>query len=422
MPCCSVLRPSVTVLLAVMLTACGQSATGQRKALDFKDPTPVAKCRVAASQSSPLVTEWPASEKAHLESQMTTGAVVVSYSGCELRVLPECRLAGRYEWQRTSLSEDLVEIRNEDDLYAKLPLGAATLEGELKSRGRLSVRTTVAGQLRLAAPSMSLAAECGDATHVVAGMSVGAFRLVSGEASSGSAAAALPLARVGGGVSASESVVRQSGAPSSCAEASDHAPSPECRSPLQLFLLPLPNRDGGGTTRDGAGVAPSSAAVHVSFQAEGSGRWRFMEGSRPVCDLPCSRWLEPQPSVLTPWHLHRDGASASDTLDIPVRANLGGYSPGTRVVAVPRERNDRAVPGWTLTLIGGALVYAGGAAYFQAGKASAGDPEAERQQKTLGMWLGGAGVIAIGIGAYLLLTARVSNEVEFGLAPEAGKP
>lgn len=162
---------SGALLFAMLLGACGLSSTSQRTPLDGKDPTPLAKCRVAASQSSPLVTEWPASEKAHLESQMTAGAVVVSYSGCELRVLPECRLAGRYEWQRTSLSDDIVEIRNEDDLYAKLPLGAATLEGELRSRGRLSVRTTVAGQLRLAAPSMSLAAECGDATHVVAGMS-----------------------------------------------------------------------------------------------------------------------------------------------------------------------------------------------------------------------------------------------------------
>jgi len=368
------------------------------------------------------VTEWPASEKAHLESQMMAGAVVVSYSGCELRVLPECRLAGRYEWQRTSLSDDIVEIRNEDDLYAKLPLGAATLEGELRSRGRLSVRTTVAGQLRLAAPSMSLAAECADATHVVAGMSVGAFRLVSGEASSGSASAGLPLARVGGSASASESVVRQSGAPSSCAEASDQAPNPECRSPLQLFLLPLPNRDGGGTTRDGAGVAPSSAAVHVSFQAEGSERWRFMEGGRPVCDLPCSWWLEPQPSLATSWRLHRDGASAGDTLDIPVGGNLGGYTAGTRVVAVPRE----ATPFKTLAALnligwGAAGVGIGGIVYFSGGK-KPDDPDQERRDETYGAWIAGAGAAAFGLGLYLLFTSRNRDEVEFALAPETGKP
>lgn len=368
------------------------------------------------------MTEWPASEKAHLESQLATGAVVVSYSGCELRVLPECRVEGRYEWQRTSLSEDVVEIRTEDDLYAKLPLGAATLEGELKSRGRLSVRTTVAGQLRLAAPGMSPTAECADATHVVAGMSVGAFRLVSGESSAGNASAGLPLARVGGGKSASESVVRASGTPSSCSGASDQAPNPECRSPLQLFLLPLPNRDGAGTARGGTGAAPSPAAVHVSFQAEGAERWRFMEGGGAVCDLPCSRWLEPHPFPVTTWRLHRDGASAGDTLDIPVRANLGGYSGGTRVVAVPREGNARLPYGIAFTGVGVFGVGLGALSFFHANGVDPEDADQARREETRGAWIGGASAAALGLGLYLLFTARDLDEVEFMLSPEAGKP
>src|SRR5262245_37174019 len=39
------------------------------------------RCRVAASQSAPLVTEWPASEKANLEGLLGSGAVAVAYSG-----------------------------------------------------------------------------------------------------------------------------------------------------------------------------------------------------------------------------------------------------------------------------------------------------------------------------------------------------
>ena len=49
------------------------------------------RCHLAANQESPLVTEWPASEKANLEARLGEGAVVVAYSGCSLRLLPACR-------------------------------------------------------------------------------------------------------------------------------------------------------------------------------------------------------------------------------------------------------------------------------------------------------------------------------------------
>src|SRR5579864_6852528 len=54
------------------------------------------KCHLAANQDNPLVTEWPASEKANLEARLGEGAVVVAYSGCSLRMLPRCRPAGSY--------------------------------------------------------------------------------------------------------------------------------------------------------------------------------------------------------------------------------------------------------------------------------------------------------------------------------------
>jgi hypothetical protein len=112
-------------------------------------PSDQAKCKVAASHSSPLVTEWPASEKSRLESLTMRGGVVVAYSGCEMRILDGCTVGGTYQYQRTTLSTDTIEIEDEDQLFSKLPLGAASLEGELARSGRLAVRTTVVGQLRL---------------------------------------------------------------------------------------------------------------------------------------------------------------------------------------------------------------------------------------------------------------------------------
>ena len=100
-------------------------------------------------RSSPLVTEWPASEKANLENMSHAGAVAVAYSGCSMRLLPDCHVRGAYRWMRTTPSTDSLEINDTDDLYAKLPLGAASLEGELKRTGKLTVKTVVAGQLQL---------------------------------------------------------------------------------------------------------------------------------------------------------------------------------------------------------------------------------------------------------------------------------
>ena len=79
-------------------------------------PAELGKCRVAASQSSPLVTEWPASEKANLEVLSRDGAVAVAYSGCSLRVLPQCRVRGAYQWQRTTPSADSLSIDDADDV------------------------------------------------------------------------------------------------------------------------------------------------------------------------------------------------------------------------------------------------------------------------------------------------------------------
>src|SRR5262249_51410095 len=131
------------------------------------DPTPLAKCKVAANAQSPLVTEWPASEKAHLQSLTTSQTVAVEYTGCELRIVEACSLPGHYGWRRTTLATDQVEIANADELYAKLPIGAVGLEGELARSGRLAVKTTVSGQLvsDYKGGSAAKSQACASATH-----------------------------------------------------------------------------------------------------------------------------------------------------------------------------------------------------------------------------------------------------------------
>src|SRR5262245_4082204 len=159
------------VLVGILGFACNPFSSSPRPAVSVPDdPSGQTKCKIPASHDNPLVTEWPASEKANLEARLREGAVVVSYTGCDMRLLTQCRMPGSYGWRRTTTSTDVVEIRNADDLYAKLPLGAVSLEGELERTGRLAVQTTVAGQLQLTDFNPNVASRdpaCIGATHVV---------------------------------------------------------------------------------------------------------------------------------------------------------------------------------------------------------------------------------------------------------------
>jgi hypothetical protein len=306
---------------------------------------------VAPSASSPLVTEWPASEKAHLESLSAGSAVAVEYSGCELHIVDACKPAGRYAWRRTTLATDTVEVTSTDELWAKLPLGAASLEGELGRSGRLAVQTTVAGQLSLEgldASAMASGAGCARVTHVVTGISVGAFSLYSGGSATGGGAVGVAGIGAGARQSVAERVVRSAGDPKRCAESEQSAPHPQCASPIQVFLQPVAAQGREATSPKPPGApgapapaaVPSGAGVEIAFPApDDSGEhWslRDAEGVR-VCDLPCTRSVPRSGG----WYVERAPFGGKDLarLDLPPRLP---FEPGSRAVA--SYRADRGSP------------------------------------------------------------------------------
>src|SRR5688500_15741152 len=171
------------ILLSMLAgaAACGGPDGGRARAAIPELPGG-GRCRVGAGQSSLLVTEWSATEKSNLEAQLSAGpdggAVAVAFSGCDLRLIPDCRLPGSYVWQRTTPSRDTIEIRDSSELYAKLPLGAVSLSGELERSGTLFIEATVAGHRRLTGATASEVPDtgsCADATHIVNGLALGAF-------------------------------------------------------------------------------------------------------------------------------------------------------------------------------------------------------------------------------------------------------
>jgi hypothetical protein len=279
------------IVLSLSAGGCGGLEVIPRASAPQAPTQGLTKCSVAASRSNPLVTEWPASEKANLEVRLREGAVAVQYSGCDMKLIPSCRLEGQYQWLRTTVASDSFQITNEDELYAKLPIGAVSLEGELRSSGRLKMQTTVTGQVRLVgfdATRLAASDECQAATHVLNSLSIGAFKLKSGGTLAAGASIDAPMVGAGAATKSSETILREAGAVDSCAESTAQSPHPDCRSPIQMFLAPLP------WTRDAEVPAGMTRAKLLGSRGV---NWEVSANGQPLCTTPCDRDLDPTTSL-----------------------------------------------------------------------------------------------------------------------------
>lgn len=97
-----------------------------------------------------------------------------------MEVLGQCRVrAGSYRYKALTPKRDSIEMRDADDLYANVPVGAARLESKLEKSGALKVAMTIVG--RYEAESADVMPEqlegrgCDRATHVVAALTTGPF-------------------------------------------------------------------------------------------------------------------------------------------------------------------------------------------------------------------------------------------------------
>jgi len=139
----------------------------------------------------PFVIEWDATDRSSFQQHAANDLVFVRYEGCSLRVLDECRNEsirgeqGAYkppEWTTGAL--ETLDVQNEAELYAKLPLGQATLGARVQGGEQFHMEYYVAGT-RTASRDAVYRADlegkhgCEDATHFVYGYNLGAFALAS---------------------------------------------------------------------------------------------------------------------------------------------------------------------------------------------------------------------------------------------------
>ena len=147
-------------------------------------PAEQARCRVAASQSSPLVTEWPASEKANLEvlaarrdrrgrvlglqhapaARVPRGAA--STTGSRRRPRP-------IRWRSTTPTSCSRSCRSARRRWRPSSSARASCPSRPRSPGQLRLQNANFNDIPREGP-------CAQATHIVTGLSLGAFALTAG--------------------------------------------------------------------------------------------------------------------------------------------------------------------------------------------------------------------------------------------------
>ncbi len=223
----------------------------------------------------PFIIEWDATDMSSFEQIVANDIVVVKYEGCSLTVLDECRnqsirgSQGSYlppEW--TSGSLETIDISNEGELYAKLPLGSASLGGRVSGGERFHMEYYVAGTrqaTRDAVYQADLASNqgCEGATHFVHGYNLGAFALGSASELNTEAGGSAYGFGAGGSTASKRSADKKGGDLATCK--SDSAQEIQgCKAPIRLSLRAV--REGENPDKEAMTQPDDDASLNAAGQ------------------------------------------------------------------------------------------------------------------------------------------------------------
>jgi len=160
-----------------------------------------------------------------------------------MQLLSGCQVGGTYEYMALGRKQERVTIHNEDELYARLPVGAASLEGKLARFGALHVDMTIVGRkqaTRHVFERAELNGRCDDATHVLTGLTLGAFSLVTGASLDADASASFGGTAAGGEMTRRSELLASDGDPTQCdATTMLGTQIPDCSAVLRVEAIPL---------------------------------------------------------------------------------------------------------------------------------------------------------------------------------------
>jgi hypothetical protein len=167
---------------------------------------------------------------------------VVSFTGCELAIVPGCTIGdGHYRWHPYGRKDERIEVSDLDQLRTRLPLGATRLVGALQHHGSLGASLSLVGlwMLELERPTPP-SGECAGATHVIVGAHAGAFALAGGARHQTDAGWQGDDGEIAGQRARQVVTLQGDGDPSQCVGGTVDAPPPGCKALVRIELAPLP--------------------------------------------------------------------------------------------------------------------------------------------------------------------------------------
>jgi hypothetical protein len=315
-----------------VLGACGGTASGPvpgaKSANDVQasglSQTAIGKNKCdPKSATRPFVVEWDATDMSSFESRAANDVVFVKYEGCDLQIVEGCTQDsekgsfGSYkavEW--TSGSVESMDINNDGDLYAKLPLGSATLGARVEGGEKFHMEYFVSGtrtatRESVHRPDLASVPACKDATHFVYAYNLGAFALGSQSSIKGTVNGTVWGYGGGADRSSSSKAEKAGGVLASCRgdSAKDVA---TCRVPIRLTLRAIADGQSDDTAEAQAPETPEAKNLagklaartekeHKAQEHADSAREKMNAKDGPGClaELDQHDKLDPRPEGLS---------------------------------------------------------------------------------------------------------------------------
>ncbi len=250
------------MVAATAISACGGAVGEKLRPQDHTAagamPNAGAKaCAGAPKYAKPLVVDLEPDTRVDLEAAMKRGVVVVNYDCATIRVLATCKVPEAvYEYAGTTRREQVLQIKNSDELGANLPFSQGKLSAELVSGRTIDVALVYVGQRSTTANKVTkaqLLGGCDDATHYVQMATLGGFSMQTGSIGKVAVVAEM-FGRGGKGGSSSEhKAMTSDGSLDDCrtSKADSFDPPAECSAPLRVELVPLAGLESATTVTQG---------------------------------------------------------------------------------------------------------------------------------------------------------------------------
>jgi hypothetical protein len=245
------------VLAAVSLA----SACGPKNSVDPSVPTTgeafngesMRMCSVERPATEPDLMAWDGPSRANLNRLRAEGLPVVKLTakGCnvQLELLSHCVAKSKTPFTYSAYPKrETKEASTVQELFAKLPLGAARFQAELKGNRALRTDYMLVGQFSIPAQSRVAVGDleggdCARATHVVTSIYVGGFRMAAGDKRVMGGGVSLFSVEAGARRDAEVRVLDEEGNSEACETAMKSEKETQgCTVPLRLALYEIEGR------------------------------------------------------------------------------------------------------------------------------------------------------------------------------------